>query len=193
MSVAAVPAVAGLVGLALALILMLGSATADKRESVTAADAAALAAAQEWDRRLRLVFDRHVALPDPAAWWALAGGPALTGATHEAMRRSAADYARRNGAQLVGFDVDAASRTVSVRVRHEATVPRTEARMRATASARVTLRGGLCVAGGRLGYLIDGSCVTRPAPAPEPGSPPLEDQDGPAAVRAYRSDVTLVD
>ncbi|MER7796856.1 pilus assembly protein TadG-related protein [Microbacterium sp. NPDC096154] len=180
MSVAAIPAVAGLVIVATMLILMLGSATSDRRQATTAADAAALAAAQEWDRRLGGVFGLHAGAGSHLGFWGLAGLPVLGQGVQDAMVARASELAQRNDAELTGFRVDPWRREVTVTVRHHDTVPDTDERMEASATARIELTGGLCVHGLSIGYLVDGVCVTTPAaeptrepePEPTPGAAP---------------------
>lgn len=162
MHVLTIPITVGLLSVAVLVIVMVGSATNDRRVAGTAADAAALAATQEWDQHLGLLHGLHLGVSEPEAFWDLAeealAGPELK----EEMYEAAEVFAERNGAELEHLDVDTEHLRVTARVRHDQTVPGTTVRSTASATAGITLRGGLCVGGGGLGWLIDGLCATQP-------------------------------
>lgn len=200
MLVATIPVVAGLLFVATVLIVMLGSASSDRRGASSAADAAALAAVQEWDRRLEAEFADHVSASTADEFWALAGSASVTWSMHAGMYAAAQDYAGRNDMVLVDMSVNTVRHTVTVQVRAKDEVPGTSTRMEGTATAELDLNGGLCFSGPELGYLIGGSCRTEPEPAPpspsptddvldpDPSTPPF---DAPP-VGGYDSDTSLV-
>lgn len=212
MHVMTIPIAVGMVTVAVLVVTMLGSATDDRREAGTAADAAALAATQEWDERLGLLHGLHLGVSEPEEFWGLAEEALLSQGLREEMYEAAEAYAERNGAELVGFDVDPERLLVTVRVEHDEAVPGTTIRPEASATAGITLSGGLCVDGDGLGWLIDGLCLTEPeddaeeAPdgdveeepdegdaeeAPDEGD---EEEDWtPPEVEGYSSAVVLVD
>lgn len=169
MHVMTIPIAVGMVAVAVLIISMLGAATDDRREAGTAADAAALAAAQEWNEHLGLLHGLHLGVSEPAAFWGLAEEALLGDRLEEEMREAAEAYAERNGAELVGFDVDPERLRVTVEVAHEDAVPGTAVRPEAFATAAITLDGGLCVADDGLGWVIDGECRTEPEPDEDGG------------------------
>lgn len=164
MHVMTIPIAVGLVSVAVLVIAMLGSATNDRREAGTAADAAALAATQEWDDRLGLLHSLHLGVLEPAGFWEIAEEALLGPELEKDMFDTAKAYAEANGAELVDLDIDTAQLRVTAEVRHREPVPGTGTRSTASAKAGITLRGGLCVALDGLGWMIDGECVTEPEP-----------------------------
>lgn len=203
MHVMTIPIAVGMVTVAVLVVTMLGSATDDRREAGTAADAAALAATQEWDEHLGLLHGLHLGVSEPEEFWGLAEEALLSQGLQQEMREAAEVYAERNGAELVGFDVDPDQLLVTVRVEHDEAVPGTAIRPEASATAGITLRGGLCVDGDGLGWLIDGLCLTEPeddaeeepdgdAEAEPDAGNDEEDWTAPE-VEGYSSAVVLVD
>lgn len=180
MHVMTIPVAVGMVTVAVLIISMLGTATDDRREAGTAADAAALAAAQVWDERLGLLHGLHLGVPEPEAFWDLAEEALLSQGLRDEMREAAEVYAERNGARLEYFEADPEGLRVVVEVEHDDAVPGTGVHPEASATAGITLNGGLCVSGGGLGWLIDGRCETEPGEDVEeedPGDVEEEDPD----------------
>lgn len=173
-----IPAAVAFVTGAVLVVTMIGSATDDRRRSGTAADAAALAAAQEWDEHLGILGGLHLGAGDAAGFWGLLDAPPLTGEARVRMEEAAQEYAERNGAELTALRLDGSRLQVTVEVRHTDEVPVAEVRSGASATARVRLTGGLCLGAGGLGWRVDGECVTEvPDPVvvgdlPEVGDPP---------------------
>lgn len=206
MHVMTLPIAVGLLTAAVLVITMVGSATNDRREAGTAADAAALAATQEWDEHLGLLHGLHLGVSEPEAFWELAEEALLGPDLRREMQEVAETYAEANGAELVGLHVDTARLRVTAEVRHEETVPGTEVRSTASATAGITLSGGLCVGDDGLGWLIDGLCLTEPEPEEEspgdgaeegpgdgePGEPGADEDWTPPEVDGYASSVVLV-
>jgi hypothetical protein len=182
MHVMTIPVAVGMLTAAVLVVTMLGSATNDRRQAGTAADAAALAAAQEWNEHLGLLHGLHLGASEPGAFWGIAEEALLGPDLEEEMNEAARAYAERNGAELVDEpEIDPARLQVTARVRHDESVPGTEIRSEATATAGVTLRGGLCLGGEGLGWLIDGLCLTEPEPEeedPAEGGAPGDPDDG---------------
>lgn len=211
MHVMTIPIAVGMVTVAVLVVTMLGSATDDRREAGTAADASALAATQEWDEHLGLLHGLHLGVSEPEEFWGLAEEALLSQGLQQEMREAAEAYAERNGAELVGFDVDPERLLVTARVRHDEAVPGTAIHPEASATAGITLRGGLCMDGDGLGWLIDGLCLTEPEDdaeeepdgdaeaepdegdeeEPDPGDD--EEDWTPPEVEGYSSAVVLVD
>ncbi|GIG39078.1 hypothetical protein [Cellulomonas phragmiteti] len=176
-----VPAVAGLLAVALLVIGIAGSATSDSRESRTAADAAALAAADVWRDGVRGAFDAARWAGDPDDFWRFAGTD-LGSLTSGAMIDSARAYAAANGAELVDVDVDAYRAQVTVRVRNHETVPQTSRRIESVATAELRLESGVCRSGRFLGFRVGSTCRTAapaPTPTPSPTPEPVEDPEAP--------------
>lgn len=178
------PAVVAVVVGALLLIRMVGSAANDEREARTAADAAALAAVDRWRLDLRSAFEAATGSSDAADFWAFAGTD--LGSLASGGMTSAADrYAQANDAELVAIDVDPANARVTVRVRHDDTVPETTTRKESVASAELVLRSGVCRSGSRLGFRVGGTCRTSappppPVPTPTPEPTPLPGEPTPS-------------
>lgn len=119
-----IPAVAGLVAASLLVITVLGSATDTARESRTAADAAALAAAGAWRDRVENAFGIGVGASGPEDFWGFAGtdlGALGSWRVADAAHR----YARANGAEVLAVSVDPVRAQVTVRVRNLDPVPGT--------------------------------------------------------------------
>lgn len=167
MHVMTIPVAVGLLSVAVLVIAMVGGATNDRREVGTAADAAALAATQEWDQHLGLLHGLHLGVSEPAAFWDLAEAALLGPDLEDDMVEAAQEFAERNGAELTDLDIDTANLQVTVEVEHDELVPGTEVRSKASATAGITLNGGLCVGDDGLGWLIDGLCATEPEPDEE--------------------------
>ncbi|GAB4084450.1 hypothetical protein GCM10028784_10800 [Myceligenerans cantabricum] len=155
-----IPTAVALVTGAVLVIAMVGTATNDRRESSSAADAAALAAAQEWDEHLGILSGLHLGALDFLAFWGIVDAPVLTGDVRAEMYEAAQEYAERNGAELTDLRIDTERLQVTAEVRHEEEVPVAETRTAAAATARVELSGGLCLGDGGLGWRVDGECVT---------------------------------
>ena len=208
-----VPAIAALVAVTLTAVIILGSATNDRRESGTAADAAALAAGEVWDDALGARFGLVRAATDPGAFWDIAGRPLSAFTPEGDMRARAAAFAARNGAELVDFDVDYDAAEVTVRVRNLETVPDAGRQMESTATSALRFRSGLCRNGAVLGLLISGHChlaapvvptpTTTPtptptptpsaSPTPPPPPPPPPPFELPPGLGVFGMDVVLTD
>ncbi|WP_423461793.1 pilus assembly protein TadG-related protein [Promicromonospora sp. MS192] len=198
MHVMTIPITVGLLSAAILVITMVGSATDDRREAGTAADAAALAAAQKWDERLGALHGLHLLPGGFADFWGIIEEVLLDVVVLDEMRTAAEAYAETNGAELVDLDFDTDTLEVFVEVRHQDEVPVAELRSTAQATAQIRLNGGLCQNDGGLGWMIDGECVTKPdedeAPEDDEGD---ENEDAPAweapEVDGYASRIVLVD
>ena len=177
-----IPAVAGLVAVTIVVIVMVGSATNDRRESTTAADAAALAAADVWVNAVENAFDAAWDADDADGFWGFAGTD-LGALSSGAVSAAAARYADDNDATLVSLNVDPVRAEVTVRVRNNDTVPNSDRRIESVATAKLVLESGACRSGRWLGFLVGGSCRTAPPaptptptptpePSPTPGAPP---------------------
>jgi len=171
-----VPAVAGLVAAAVLVITVVGSATSDSRGSRTAADAAALAAADTWRDGVRAAFDASRWASDPDVFWAFAGTD-LGSLTSGRMTEAARSLAAANDAELVSVDIDVLRAEVTVRTRNLDAVPGSGQRIESVSTAELRLLSGVCRSGRALGYLVGGSCRTV-APAPEPTPEPEPTPDG---------------
>lgn len=174
------PAAAALLAVTVLAVLVVGSAANDRRQSVTAADAAALAAADAWGDALELAFGARADADDVDTFWSFAGTD-LGGVVPSGLTASARSYARANDAELIALSIDVADASVTVRVRADDALPGSGRQVESAATARLELLGGVCRSGRTLGYLIDGACVTRaPAPEPEPDpAAPVPDPDAP--------------
>lgn len=182
-----IPIVVGLVALSITFLLPLGDAVDGRTQTRTAADAAALAAAEAWKADLILAFDGAVEAP---------GEGQAYGLLQQLLRIPLAEFGRDTEAQARLFADRNKSTVLSVaarpsvvgmeyrvRTRSRQLVEETAQYTYAEATARVELRSGLCFLGDgtRLGLVVRGVCAsTLPAlpvpalPAPVEGLPPLE-------------------
>lgn len=161
---------------ALGLMTGLGSVVLERRNASTAADAAALAAAEQWAESLESVYEDAAGAGSAGELWdgiGSAAGPfaGLT-ARHEADR-----YAGLNDATITSYKVNATRGTVTVSVRSNSTVSGTDEHMTATATAELVFDEGLCLKAGRVGLRISGRCYlsapsTGPTAAPDPAPDP---------------------
>lgn len=178
----------GLVAFTVLVIVPLGSATDRRAEARTAADAAALAAVDAVAENARGL---GTLLPP-----GLGGDPGNGKALLNALERldengaaAAADYAARNGGELVDFSLTlsvAEGRPVVrayARTRGVRPVETTDQHAYASATAEVRVLSGLCPAGNAWGLeLDDGTCrgvadLLDPPPTPSP----TPSGDGPSA------------
>lgn len=172
-----VPAIAVLVAGTLAVILIVGTATNNRRGTDTAADAAALAAGKVWKDSLHNRFSTALESADSSAFWGLAGSSISAALPYDEMRSAASEYAQRNDAYLAEFHVDQQRASVRVQVRHDGS-DADDNRVGSMAESTLRFRSGLCNSWGVLGYKINGMCVTT-APLEEPeDEPDPEDSDG---------------
>ncbi|MGI5189390.1 pilus assembly protein TadG-related protein [Promicromonospora sp. CA-289599] len=155
-----IPITVGMLSAAVLVITMVGSATSDRREVGTAADAAALAAAQEWDEHLGVLNALHLGVPGLAAFWGILDEPALTDDARAEIYAAAEEYAERNGGELTELRIDPSLLQVTAEVRNKDEVPVAGVRSEASATAQVRLTGGLCLGDDGLGWRVDGECVT---------------------------------
>ena len=177
--------VAALMAIGTTLIVLLGRGMTTETQTRTAADAAALAAAESVTD---VVDERLAALPSDNG---LAVGHVLqllrtplTGEASSEARR----IAHANGSDLTGLDVRATASgiefTATTRARENTADGPRRASFEATARARIT-SGALCTrAGGGLGLWLGGSCVGPDlihleAPPEEEPEPPEEGEDPP--------------
>lgn len=152
---------------AVGLMTGLGSVILERRNASTAADAAALAAAEQWAESLESVYKDASGAGSAAELWdgiGVAAGPfAGLAARHEADK-----YAALNDATITSYKVNAAKGTITVSVKSNSTVSGTDERMTATATAELVFDKGLCLKTGRVGLRMDGKCLLS---APSSGSP----------------------
>lgn len=169
-----IPAVAGLVVVSVVAIKVIGSATNDRAQSTTAADAAALAAVDRWSDALEDVFDAARGASDPDDFWGFAGTD-LGSLTSGSLSSAARSYAAANGAELLSLSIDPARAEVTATVRDLDVVPTSGRQIQSVATAQLQLRSGVCRSGSTLGYLVSGVCRTaapRPTPTPTPTPDP---------------------
>ncbi|OJV58699.1 MAG: hypothetical protein BGO38_14990 [Cellulomonas sp. 73-145] len=177
------PAVVALVTVTLLAVVGIGSATNDRRESSTAADAAALAAADAWRDRVGVAFGAAWSATDPVGFWAFAGTD-LGSLADGSLSAAASSYAAANGAQLRSLSVDPVRGQVTVQVENDAAVPTNGRHVQAVATARLRFESGACRSGRLLGFLVGASCSTSapaatPTASPTPGPTPSP-SDSPA-------------
>lgn len=152
-----------------------------RRAASTAADAAALAAAQEWSDRFEQTH-ANLEYADDATFWAFPGLRADRLAVGR-LRQEAATFAAANDATLESFSVHPSRLEITVRVRMTGeAIDGTGIHATHAATSEVRLRGGLCASNGRLG-LPRRPCLVEP-----PRTIPADRPDW----RPYRADVLLV-
>src|SRR5690625_1975181 len=174
-----IPTVSLLVIASLTVIVMLGSATNNRRSADTAADAAALAAGKVWKDTLHGKFSSALSATEGHDFWGLVGTSLAYGLPYNAMKSAAADYAYRNDAELIDFSVDDRHAKIKVRVRHIDSGVETTSDIYSMAESSLLFRSGLCNSWGTIGFRINGVCVTSAPEEPvEDPVDPDEDPDG---------------
>lgn len=140
-------------------MIPLGDAIADRRNSNTASDSAALAAAGYCADKLEDAYGKAIRASDGKGFWEQFGKPVsfyCEGASQEAAR-----YARDNGATLTALVAQAPLRySVSVEMNDE--VGDTGLHSPSKASAELSLTKGLCLKNNRIGVRAEGRCMTSP-------------------------------
>ena len=157
--------------LALTFMVGLGKVTLFRRDASGAADAAALAAAGAWADSLESAYNNAYRAGDSNGLWSGVGRGLGSYAGLEA--KNAADkYASRNNATVTAYSVDPAHRTVTVTVETNSSIEGVDKKMTATSTAEIVLEDGVCLNGGKVGFEIDGRCVTkRPKESSAPAQP----------------------
>ena len=145
---------------ALGLMTGLGDAILHQRDASNAADAAALAAARAWADSIESTYGNAVDATSEDGLWNNAGR-GLGSFAGPGAKRAAERYASLDGATLTAYSVDTARGTVTVSVRTKSAVTGTNQRLTATSTAKIEFEDGACLTDGRVGFKIDGKCVTR--------------------------------
>ena len=148
----------------LLLITYLGDAYDQRRQASTAADSAALAAAEAWAEALEDHYTQAVLADGEAGLWDDVGQP--LGAFAGDAAAAADEYAALNGATVTAVSYDPWHARVTVSVEGDDTVQDTGHRSVSTATAQIVFVDGVCNSGGRLGLMIGGTCRTEPSPVP---------------------------
>jgi len=204
-------AVPALLVIALILVSVLGDAVMKRTETSTAADAAALAAAEEWRS---YVADELGAADDLLPAEALDRLRVLL--TTDAALLDRGRVASRARELAAGNDATVTSLTVrrtvrglefAVSTRNVDVVNESSARAEAQATAAVELTAGACWRGAVLGLVYEGRCLDWeglsdelvPAPPREPAPEPDPDEPTPSptptprvALTPFRADTRLV-
>lgn len=148
-----------LITVGLVIMIPLGDAIADRRNSNTASDSAALAAAGYCADKLEDAYGKAIRASDGKGFWKQFGKPVsfyCEGASQEAAR-----YAQDNGATLTSFTAQSPLRyRASVEMNDE--VGDTGLHSPSKASAELTLTKGLCLKSNRVGVRAEGHCMTSP-------------------------------
>ena len=148
-----------LITVGLVIMIPLGDAIADRRNSNTASDSAALAAAGYCADKLEDAYGKAIRASDGKGFWEQFGKPVsfyCEGASQEAAR-----YAQDNGATLTALVAQAPLRySVSVEMNDE--VGDTGLHSPSKASAELSLTKGLCLKNNRIGVRAEGRCMTSP-------------------------------
>ncbi|WP_368501410.1 pilus assembly protein TadG-related protein [Actinomyces sp.] len=165
---------------AVGLMTGLGSVILERRNASTAADAAALAAAEAWAESLESVYDSATGAGSAAELWDGFGSPIGPFAGHIA-RQEAVKYAALNEATVTSYRVNATAGTVTVSVRSNSPVTGTDEYMTASATAELVFEEGLCLRTGRIGLRINGACrLSPPSSGPSDSGPSDTDLTDPA-------------
>ena len=162
-------AVAGIFIIALIgymLIGYLGEGYNENRQPKTAADAAALAAAEAWGQQLEAEYTKALTSTSQSEFWGHFGRPlALTKGRADI---KAAEYAKNNDATITSVNYDSHTATVKITVRGDDQIKDTGKKAEATATATVVFESGICNSDGNLGFSIKGACVDSPTSAKLP-------------------------
>ena len=165
----------GLLSIGLVGMLILGDAVAERRSANTAADAAALAAADYCADSLEEAYRRAVRAPDAEGFWAEFGHPVSHYCTAGGVTQAVNRYASPNGATVTGIDILSGFR-FRVEARRNDTVNETELHNSSIATARMDFVSGVCVRNGLVGVKDGSVCRTEPEePEPAPSGNPSAD------------------
>lgn len=148
------------------LIGYLGEGYDESRQAKTAADAAALAAAESWSKALEAEYTKALASTSPEEFWDHFDNP--LNQTRGRAEIAAQEYAGNNDASVTSMSYDSRTATVEVTVRGNDEIRDTGQRAEASASATIVFEGGICNSKGRLGVSIGGGCATGPTSAALP-------------------------
>lgn len=199
-------AVPALLFVALVIIGVAGDGVMKRTETSTAADAAALGAAEEWRTYVNQVFIRAngASLGDALAWLK----PILTTDAAQldqsAVGARARQLAADNGSEVTSLNIRRTARGLefTVSTRNLDAVTRTTTKARAEATAVVELTAGACWKGARLGVRRAGDCLAwldlsdaltpTPPPDDEPTPSPSPSPTPTAALAVFRADTRLV-
>ena len=152
----------GIVALiALTLMTGLGDVILHRRDASNAADAAALAAAEAWGHSIESTYGDAAKSRNEHDFWGSVG-KGLGSFAGPTTKRAAEHYAKLNGATVTSYSVDEARGTVTVSVRTDSTITYTDKKMTATSTAQVVFDRGACLTGGKVGFEMDGKCMTQP-------------------------------
>lgn len=165
--------------IALFLMVGLGDATLHRRDASNAADAAALAAAGIWAGSVESMYNSAVSSNNSGDLWDRTGRGLGSYAGSKA-KHAADTYASRNGATVTAYTVNANRRTVTVTVETNSTVEGTTKKMSATSTAEIVAKSGVCLDGSKVGFKVEGECVTT-RPTTKPTSPTPTPTTAPAA------------
>ncbi|MCL3777069.1 MULTISPECIES: hypothetical protein [unclassified Actinomyces] len=151
----------GLLSVGVVVMLMVGDAVAERRSVNTAADAAALAAADHCADQLEDAYRRAVLAEDPAGFWAELGQPVSTYCSRSGIEHAVTSYAAANNATVTDIDVLPGLR-FRVEARSNDTVYGTDLHNSSMATAQLDLASGACVSDGLLGVKDGRVCRTEP-------------------------------
>lgn len=162
-------AVAGVLVIALIgymLIGYLGEGYDKNRQVKTAADAAALAAADAWGQQLKIEYTKALTSKSQPEFWGHFGRTLTQ--TRGLANTKAAEYAKNNDATITSVNYDSQTATVKVTVRGDDQIKDTGEKAEATAEAVVVFESGVCNSDGNLGFSIKGACIDSPTSAKIP-------------------------
>lgn len=152
----------GIVALiALTLMTGLGDVILHRRDASNAADAAALAAAEAWGHSIESTYGNAAKSRNEHDFWGSVG-KGLGSFAGPTTKQAAEHYAKLNGATVTSYSVDETRGTVTVSVRTDSTITYTDKKMTATSTAQVVFDRGACLTGGKVGFEMDGKCMTQP-------------------------------
>jgi len=139
----------------------LGDVILHRRDASNAADAAALAAAEAWGHSIESTYGDAAKSRNEHDFWGSVG-KGLGSFAGPTTKRAAEHYAKLNGATVTSYSVDETRGTVTVSVRTDSTITYTDKKMTATSTAQVVFDRGACLTGGKVGFEMDGKCMTQP-------------------------------
>lgn len=142
------------------LIGYLGEGYDKNRQVKTAADAAALAAADAWGRQLKIEYTKALTSKSQPEFWGHFGRTLTQ--TKGLANTKAAEYAKNNDATITSVNYDSQTATVKVTVRGDDQIKDTGEKAEATAEAVVVFESGVCNSDGNLGFSIKGACIDSP-------------------------------
>ena len=161
----------------IALLLMsgLGNAIILKKTARNAADAAALAAAENWSRSIKKSYEAPMNSGEQQDNKMIVGRDVIS--YSEGNKEAAINYASLNDAEVVDYKIDRLQGTVTVTVATTSFIQGNKKKMYATSTAKLIFAEGICLDRGKIGLQMEKSCISQRKYARNGTSGPRSEND----------------